>query len=335
MGGGSSVLAASNNNTINALFNFAAAETTPSAVSAAISVNMPALIFSGSADCIVNPSVQQSIYSNIPYTCKAYVNITDALHCQFANNNGTCAFGQISSGCNSSSITAGIVFSKVMSVLKPFLDSYLKSACLSAEFINAYNNLTGVTATRTCNNEPACSPVAVSLLSFNAIAINNETKLTWVVTTNDWDRFEVQRSDDGINFQSVATVNAQPARTNYSFYDHTATATTYYRLKLYHPDGTISYSLTVRVIKEGFTAHTFPNPFVSELSIELWQDKSDMLSIPFFDYTGKKIFRKSFEVVPGRNIIPINGSKWPKGIYLMQILNGENKVVRNETVMKE
>ena len=114
MGGGCSVLAISGNNSINALFNFAAAETNPSAVSAALSVTKPALIFSGSSDCIVNPSVQQSMYNNIPYTCKTYINVTDALHCQFANNNGTCVFGQLTSGCNTSSITPDIVFKKII-----------------------------------------------------------------------------------------------------------------------------------------------------------------------------------------------------------------------------
>lgn len=95
MGGGASFLAAASGNTdIRLLFNFAAAETNPSATNAGLLVNMPSLIFSGSRDCIVPPQTQLGMFNNIPSAnCKAYVNITDALHCHFADNNSTCSAG--------------------------------------------------------------------------------------------------------------------------------------------------------------------------------------------------------------------------------------------------
>lgn len=155
MGGGASFLSANYNSAINAIFNFAAAETNPSAKAAALQTNMPALIFAGSSDCIVPDSNQQRMYSNIPYTCKTFVNITNALHCHFANNNGTCATGQIFSGCNSSPITASVVFQKTINLIIPFLGYYLQDSCSSKTiFENRLSAMQGIALQRNCNSDP-------------------------------------------------------------------------------------------------------------------------------------------------------------------------------------
>lgn len=156
MGGGCSFLAMNQNTAINALFNFAAAETTPSAKTAALSVQKPSLIFSGSSDCIVAPAQQLEMYNNIPYTCKTYINITNALHCQFGNNDATCALGQLTSGCNSSSITPAIVFEKICYLLVPYLKYYLKADCAAGvEYQSHYNAINGVTKLQFCSADPA------------------------------------------------------------------------------------------------------------------------------------------------------------------------------------
>lgn len=159
MGGGASFLSSVYNTAIKAIFNFAAAETNPSAKSAALNANMPALLFAGSRDCIVPDTNQQGMYLNIPYPCKTFVNITDALHCHFADNNGTCATGQFLSGCNNSPINAAAVFEKTIALIVPFLDYYLKDSCNSkAVFDSRLIAMTGITKQSTCNNDPfSCS----------------------------------------------------------------------------------------------------------------------------------------------------------------------------------
>ena len=170
MGGGCSLLAMTYNTQVQAVFNFAAAETNPSAKAAASTIQKPALLFSGSQDCIVPPAEQQTMYGNIPYTCKTFVNITGGLHCHFGNNDGTCVFGQITSGCNSSSITTNIVFSKTISLLRPFLQHYLKGNCVAAgEFESTLSSLTGATTLRTCSSDPqGCVVTSVPATNTNA-----------------------------------------------------------------------------------------------------------------------------------------------------------------------
>lgn len=165
MGGGASFLAMSYNKTIDAIFNFAAAETSPSAKAAALTINKPALVFSGSSDCIVPSATQLDMYNNTPYPCKTYVEITGALHCQFGNNNGNCAFGQITSGCNSTSTSTQTVFEKTVALIVPFLNYYLKDSCNSKNvFEDTYTNMTGASKRRQCASDPFTCSAAVTYI---------------------------------------------------------------------------------------------------------------------------------------------------------------------------
>ncbi len=159
MGGGASFLAAAGNPMLQALFNFAAAETSPSAKDAAGELQAPALVLAGGRDCIVPDSNQLRMYQQIPYPCKTYVNITDALHCHFANNNSTCASGQFFSGCNSSPLTTASVFSTCTRLLIPFLRYYLNDSCSNLGLMETQlNSLSGISFLRSCSSNPFTCP---------------------------------------------------------------------------------------------------------------------------------------------------------------------------------
>ena len=121
MGGGASFLAAENNSNIHALINFAAAETTPSAISAASGITVPSLIFSGEDDCVAPPiDHQNSMYDSLNSECKTQVKIINGGHCYFANNNFNCNLGE--SFCNGS---LNITRSEQQAITKDFLNLWL------------------------------------------------------------------------------------------------------------------------------------------------------------------------------------------------------------------
>ena len=99
MGGGASFLAAEDNSEIHTLINFAAAETTPSAIAAAGNISVPSLLFSGDDDCVTPASDHQDImYEALNSDCKTQIKIINGGHCYFANNNFNCELGE--SFCN-------------------------------------------------------------------------------------------------------------------------------------------------------------------------------------------------------------------------------------------
>ena len=129
MGGGASFLSVPLNSNITTLVNFAAAETTPSAITASVSISIPSLIFAGANDCVAPPSSNQvPLYNGLTSACKTYISMVGASHCQMSNSNTLCSFGE--SSCSPApTISRSIQHSKIFSYLLPWLNYQLKSDC--------------------------------------------------------------------------------------------------------------------------------------------------------------------------------------------------------------
>lgn len=339
MGGGSSFLAMAGNNSINALFNFCAAEAVPSSTQAAYSVNKPSLVISGSNDCIVAASVQQGMYNNIPYPCKAYINITGALHCQFSSNNSACTFGQATNGCNSSPITVDTVVRKVLKVLVPFLDSYLKGSCLSPQFIDAYSSLTGVTATRICNSDPVCATVPVSLISFVGRKENTGTILSWTASESGAVNYVIERSDDGWRFTPVGKVSAKNQVTaNYRLIDsYSSKADLYFRLRINSADGSYKYSnvILIKADNSYTISSCYPNPARNQLMVSVRSREINSLTMVVTDLQGRRMIKRNFETNSTDKQIVLDIKSLVKGTYLVTIRNEKNELLKNDLFVKD
>ncbi len=327
MGGGASFLAAAGTRpNINALFNFAAAETNPSATQAALLIEKPALVFSSSSDCIVLPAVQEAMYNNIPLACKTYINITSGLHCQFANNNATCVFGQLTTGCNSSSINATIVYTKTMSLIVPFLDYYLKDICSRGDsFINTYNSITGVTKRQSCTSLPTCGPLPINIEYFRGINNDKKNNLSWKINCTSSPRVIVnlERSSNGRIFNSIYSIEALAIRCLQPFESMDANpliGLNYYRLSITDADGKISYSKIIILLnrKSGFEIlNVTPNPvYENGLAIlEITSSQKNILQIVISDMEGKKLVQQEERLFSGTNQIQLNLQSLSAGIY--------------------
>ena len=129
MGGGASVLAAAQNGYIHALLPLAPAETSPSAIAAAASVNVPSLIFAGSSDDVTPESIHQiPIYEALASESKSYVSITGGGHCYFANFNFNCFIGESGTSGNIT-ITREEQQQTVNDFATPWLNYFLKDDC--------------------------------------------------------------------------------------------------------------------------------------------------------------------------------------------------------------
>ena len=336
MGGGASFLAAAGSKPdIYALFNFAAAETNPSAYSAATQNVKPSLIFSGSRDCITLPSVQQTMYNNSILACRTYINITDALHCQFANNNFLCTTGQFTSGCNNTPINAFEVFSKTITLLLPFLDYYLKDNCNSGDiFFNAYNSLTGITKLRSCDPLPFCGVVPINLITFTGVLHDKKIKLQWqTALEQNFHRFEIERSSDGGSFFNIANELSVGNNSGglYKFIDHNPfTGTNFYRLKMIDLDGTFVYSTIIRIeySKKDFTnTLVYPNPGSDNLNIQLQSIKLQPVIIKVYDIGGKQVQLIKTKLTAGLNDLIIPLGKIATGIYLIELKNENGEIL--------
>ena len=93
------------------------------------------------------------------------------------------------------------------------------------------------------------SILAVKLISFQGKLNNNKVLLRWLIAKNETaDRFDVERSADGINFTMAALVltSEKNGNENYMFYENLSNKRkVYYRLKMYNKSQSINYSKTL------------------------------------------------------------------------------------------
>ncbi len=330
MGGGSSFLAAAlQNPSVNALFNFAAAETNPSAIAAAGNVTVPSLIFSGSGDCIVPPSVQLNMYNNIPVNyCKAIINITQALHCQFANNNFNCSFGQASSGCNSTALPLQTLFSKMMTALLPFLDYNLKSKCdVGSTFISNVQSLTGVSQQVSCSPLPACGVVANSFQLYGrSEGVLN--KLSWNTASGDVHHYLIERSLNGNLFSNIARIENFNQQ-DFEFSESALNTNNFYRIVAVSSNRTIRRSNTVeiRALKKEFSVHL--NGFSSEnIYLNIYSDKETDAHMLLYNSIGSVLYRKQIYLFKGAHNYTVPTCIKNSGMYFLKLsANNQSKLI--------
>lgn len=151
MGGGAALLGAQNNPNITAVAVLAAAETNPSAVTACAGINVPSLVFAGANDCVTPPPTNQILmYNALASKCKTYISITGASHCQFADDNFNCNFGEAT--CSPApTISRAQQHTSIETYLIPFMNKYLKGTCAPNSNFDALLPIgTDITYNQTC-----------------------------------------------------------------------------------------------------------------------------------------------------------------------------------------
>jgi dienelactone hydrolase len=149
MGGGAAVLAAAQSSIFDCYLGLAPAETNPSAIAAAASLQIPSLILSGSNDGVTPPAQHHlPIYNAIPHECKSFANLIGGGHCYFANTNFNCDFGE-STTSTGISLTRAEQQSLMFQQLNSWLSYFLNSSCLAYDAFISYT-IPGINLTTTC-----------------------------------------------------------------------------------------------------------------------------------------------------------------------------------------
>jgi Secretion system C-terminal sorting domain/Fibronectin type III domain len=140
--------------------------------------------------------------------------------------------------------------------------------------------------------------------------------------------FDVERSIDGINFTRVGQVQAAGYSANlrnYRFTDvNVAKSMLFYRLKMIDADGSYKLS-TVRVVaKTGDNMQEFllyPNPAIGYVNITLPEAAAKDLQVRVTNQMGQIV--KTSRVSTGIQLIKLDISELPKGIYAVAIIGNE------------
>lgn len=179
------------------------------------------------------------------------------------------------------------------------------------------------------------SVLPVELISFDGVAKNGKVTLTWVTASElNNDFFDVQHSLDGINFESIGTVNGNGTTNElitYNLIDSSpALGFNYYRLRQVDYDGSEEFHSLIQVNNDFYRADInitfYPNPASSDnmnLKILSGDDHTPM-SVKVIDLTGQTYFQEEINpsILYDEKVIPTR--RMASGIYLIKVVQGTN-----------
>jgi hypothetical protein len=162
----------------------------------------------------------------------------------------------------------------------------------------------------------ASCPLPLKLISFTGELKNYGVELLWKTQNEvNSDRFEIQRSANGVEFASIGSVVAKgrsASENDYRFVDaKVQQGLNYYRLKMIDKDGSYEFSgmVTIKVTEGIRSFSVYPNPVRNELQIT--SGANSLLNL--VDINGKLLRR--VPVSTGNNTIDV--SNISSGVYYL------------------
>jgi type IX secretion system substrate protein/FG-GAP repeat protein len=174
------------------------------------------------------------------------------------------------------------------------------------------------------------------ITAFEATAVdNNKVLITWQVSSEkNISTYTVERSTNGISWDVVTVVAANQDNDNTASFSSTDNnpfgGVSYYRVKQQDLDNGIFYTAIKAVDLNTAIAGNIKmnNPFNSFVTVQLNVKQGNTVTLDLFDISGKIIRHQVLQVSSGLNTIQVNDlSNLSKGIYVMHIVNGNDKYV--------
>jgi hypothetical protein len=186
-----------------------------------------------------------------------------------------------------------------------------------------------------------CSVVLkTDLTDFSGKLVNDHAQLQWT-TVNEQPgvTYDIQRSDDKINFFTIGTVNGTAAEgfgNTYSFNDNVpVSGAAYYRIKITEGSSNkLSKIVLLSTKPNDFSIKSLINPFAGTLSFDLISPSSGMVNISLVDNYGRLIKQTSKTVQAGINPIHFGGFEGiSQGAYTLRVQMGAFTI--NKQVIKK
>lgn len=162
-------------------------------------------------------------------------------------------------------------------------------------------------------------------MTLSAVPVNNaQVHVAWsTISEINTEQFEVQRSDDGLNWTTLKTVSATKTPTAYGYDDHSPLAgTNQYRLKLFSADGTFAYSSVVNAVISSVPTSLITNKVeilkVNNKMKTMGFEAGTKLGISIFDSMGR-IHSFSEKEMPQNGVLEIELPVLAEGVYNFQV----------------
>ena len=176
-----------------------------------------------------------------------------------------------------------------------------------------------------------CQTLEANLYQLKGRVRSRNAYLNWQGTTDQGQSVVLQRSTDGVSFNTVAADILYNSTGGYSAADNISAINTpyvYYRLLIKSPSGQVQYSNMLRLQndRQPDGVIIFPNPAREKVQLLLPSLKNEQAYIKVFDRAGALVYIDKVLLTGAAQVYTFkNPSRWQKGLYLVNVEIGETR----------
>ena len=202
-----------------------------------------------------------------------------------------------------------------------------------------YMSLSDLPGISSADDSLVSSSLPIRFIQFNVKCKEDNVLITWkTAQEQNSSHFNIERSDNGINWTTIGTLTASNNNTsesNYSFTDNNPLSNGYYRIAEYDLDGKVQYSSTIRSSCTAMDAfNVFPNPVQDKLFINIVAGNDSKLVIKLFDSNGALVKIQNESLLKGNNQIGVDMKNLISGIYHLSVSWNNGQMQKATQVLK-
>lgn len=169
----------------------------------------------------------------------------------------------------------------------------------------------------------------VTLINFGGNVAQDHNHIKWVTASEiNNDRFELQSSHNGREFNTIATISGHGNSTEineYSFNDYQYhSPTSYYRLNQIDFDGSATLSNIISLTRSAIGTSTvvsmYPNPTQHNVTLSVQVGNAADATITVYDASGKVVLTNTMVCNKGNNSTQLDISSLADGVYIVDVL---------------
>ena len=185
----------------------------------------------------------------------------------------------------------------------------------------------------------------VKFTAFDLIKKDNDALITWAVEneTSITDRYEIERSLDGIVFEKITTLPKLNNGNNGNVYNSLDkniskiknNGILYYRIKQIDLNGQFVYTeiKNIRVSEKYQIITVYPNPVRDIITVEINSPTQQDITMNLINADGKMLQTLTIKANNGINTKKISMNNYPSGNYLLKVIMGND--VQTIKIIKE
>lgn len=185
----------------------------------------------------------------------------------------------------------------------------------------------------------------LQLLSFNAVSAGAYNELSWATTREfEVSEFVIERSSDGVQFESIGTRSAQEGYSgdnDYTYVDRLPAPASFYRLRMTELDGSFTYS-DVREVNgpavvsaAALSVSCYPNPVINSVTIRVRASAPTSYRYSLVTVDGQMLQTGMIEAGGADQQTSLNLAATPRGFLLLRVQSADNSVAQTFKLLRQ